>query len=343
MYRIKRSSLAIYLITIVVILAIIIFIEPENLIQSFFELELFGIFFLLILYLIDLLVRSYRWKLLLIAQGVEIPVRSLFLPVSSALAINLFTVARAGEAVRIFSLKRQYDTKYSDSLSSIVIEQVLSIIGLLIVVTGSLFLIGYSFQVGEGSQEIQLLLFVLFLVSVGFTIVIGLILIAPSPIYVILGLFPMFIRDKLISAYDAFIRGLKDLRTYPNLFLQSILASALIWILEGFMLYIITLSVFPSFGLSELPLVVAASCAGNITFIVPILPGAVGEYELVIALILSNSPLYEGFGATSVGFLDRIVKSAVLGILGGYATVKLGGTELLKYRDKFTEIKEENI
>jgi uncharacterized membrane protein YbhN (UPF0104 family) len=106
------------------------------------------------------------------------------------------------------------------------------------------------------------------------------------------------------------------------------------------MLYIIALSVFPTFGLAEIPLVIAASCAGNITFIVPILPGAVGQYEIVIAFILSNSPLYEGFGATSVGFLDRIIKSVILGILGGYATVKLGGTELLKHQAKFTNIKE---
>ena len=341
MTDIKKSSLVIYLITLAIIIIIVLFVEPENLIQSFLKLEFLGILILLSLYLIDLLIRSYRWKLLLIAQGVKVPFRSLFLPVSSALAINLFTIARAGEAVRVFSLKRSHNTKYSDSLSSIVIEQVLSIIGLLIVVTGSLFLIGYSFQVSEGSQEIQLLLIILFLISGGLTLLIGVILVNPNPVYRFLSYLPTFFQEKLTSVFTAFIRGLTDLRTYPSLLLQGIFTSVLVWVIEGLMLYVIALSVFPSFGLSELPLVIAASCAGNITFIVPILPGAMGEYEIVIAFILSNSPLYEGFGATSVGFLDRIIKSAILGVIGGYATVKLGGTELLRYRTKFASVKEE--
>ena len=119
MNGIKKSTVAIYLLTLAIIIAIVLFVDPKNLVLSLQHLELMGILLLVILYLFDLLVRSYRWKILLIAQGVKIPIRSLFLPVTSALAIHLFTIARAGEAVRVISLKQSHETKYSDSLSAL--------------------------------------------------------------------------------------------------------------------------------------------------------------------------------------------------------------------------------
>jgi uncharacterized protein (TIRG00374 family) len=341
MFENKNSSKLLYLATLIVLLIIIVFINPQNLIESFFQLGFLGIVLLVLFYIIDLIVRTYRWKLLLIAQGTQLPLSSLILPVCSALAINLFTIARAGETVRIISLKRNYEVKYSDSISSIVIEQVLSIIGLLIVVTGSLFFISFSFQTEESSRVIGQLIILLFLISGGGLLLIGIILMKPTFVYKMLGIFPEFLKDKLTSAFEAFIRGLTDLRTKPNLLFQAILTSAAIWAIEGVMLYIIALSILPSFTMTDLPWVIAASCVGNITFIIPILPGAMGEYEAVIALVLINSPHYIGTDATLVAFIDRVVKSLFLGIVGGYATLQLGGSELLRYRRDYADLSQE--
>jgi uncharacterized protein (TIRG00374 family) len=342
MARPKKSSLVIYTISIIILIILLIFINPENLIQNLLLLGVWGISILFILYFLDLFIRTYRWKLLLIAQGADIPIKSLLLPVCSALAINLFTIARAGEAVRILSLKRNHGTKYSDTLSSIVIEQVLSIIGLLVVTTGSLFLIGSSLQAGEGSQIIEQLILILFLSSGGGLLVLIIILIKPDIIYRILNKSPMVIRSKLTSAYEAFIRGIADLRSKPTLLLLGIVTSSLIWLIEGLMLYIISLSVFPTFSISDLPWVIAASCAGNITFIIPILPGAMGQYEVIIAFILSNSPNYPGSDATLIALIDRITKSFLLGIIGGYATLKLGGMEVIRFEQDYSKIGKDN-
>jgi uncharacterized protein (TIRG00374 family) len=340
----KKSSIAIYSISIIILLMILVFINPENLIQNLFDLGIWGLTILFVLYLIDLFIRTYRWKLLLIAQGVNIPVKSLILPVSSALAINLFTIARAGEAVRVFSLKRNHGTKYSDTLSSIVIEQVLSIIGLLIVTTASLFFIGNSLQAGEGSQLIEQLILILFLSSGGGLLGILIIVIKPDVIYKVLNKSPEVIRSKLTSAYEAFVRGISDLRSKPTLLFQGIITSSLIWLIEGLMLYVITLSVFTTFDLFDLPWVIAASCAGNITFILPILPGAIGQYEVIIAIVLFNSPNYPGTDAALVALIDRIAKSFLLAILGGYATLKLGGKEIIRFvADDANIDKEENM
>ena len=333
----EKSSHIIYAVTIVVLILIILFINPDNLIQSFLRLGILGVLLLVGLYILDLIIRTYRWKVLLIAQGEDISFQTLFLPVSSALAINLFTVARAGEAVRILSLKRSNNTKYSDSLSSIVIEQVLSIIGLLIVSTGSLFFISSSFKSGEDSEIIGQLIIILFLISLFSLALIGIILYSPDFIYRIINYLPNIIREKVKSVFEAFNRGLSDLRSHPSLLAQGIITSSFVWIIEGIMLFTIALSVFPTFNIIDLPWVITASCAGNITFILPILPGAMGQYEVIIAIILFNSPNYLGIDATLVAFIDRVAKSAMLGVIGGYATLRLGGMELLRYRTNITK------
>jgi uncharacterized membrane protein YbhN (UPF0104 family) len=129
----------------------------------------------------------------------------------------------------------------------------------------------------------------------------------------------------------------------------GILTSASIWLIEGIMLYVIAFLVFtPSlspeafFGLSNLPWVIAASCAGNVTFIVPILPGSIGTYEVVVALILMYSPDYPGTHATLIALIDRVAKSVILGFFGGYATIRLGGMEILRLRKDFSSIPNES-
>lgn len=346
-FREKLPSILIYTITIAVLILIIIFIQPQRIIEYFADLGIFGIFilsfFLLFLYVVDILIRIYRWQILLLVQGVKLPFKSLALPVASALTINLFTIARAGETIRMYALKRNYDTKYSDTLSSIVIEQVLSIVGLLLVITGSLFFIGSSLIHDENSEIILQLVVIIFLCSVLCLLILNLMMLRPKIFENIIHLFPSFIEKRLISAYQAFQTGLKGLREKPVHLSLGVITSASIWVIEGIMIYVIAITVFPILTLTDFPWVIAASCAGNITFIIPVLPGAIGEYEIVMALILANSPNYPGRDATLIAIIDRLAKSIMLTLFGGYATLRLGGREIIRLRkDLFTDAKNSN-
>ena len=345
--REKCPSILIYTITIAVLILIIIFIQPKRIIDYFTDLGLWGIiilsFFLLFLYIADMLIRIYRWQILLIVQGVELPFKSLVLPVASALAINLFTPARAGETIRMYALKRNHDTKYSDTLSSIVIEQVLSILGLLFVITGSLFFIGSSLIQVENSNIILQLVVIIFLCSITCLLILILMMLKPKIFENIIHLFPSFLEKRLISAYQAFQTGIQGLREKPVHLSLGVITSASIWVIEGIMIYVIAVTVFPILTLADFPWVIAASCAGNITFIVPVLPGAIGEYEIVLALILSNSPNYPGKDATLIAIIDRLAKSVMLALFGGYATLRLGGREMIRLRkDLFTNSRNSN-
>ncbi len=283
------------------------------------------------IYLLDLLVRAVRWKLLLRSQGVEIPVAQLLIPLTSALAINIFTIARAGETIRIYSLKRSHNVKLSDTLSTIILEQILSVIGLITVIIGSLILVG-GFFLSTSPSTIETSLIILgFLIILFILIIISLSLFFPQYVKRIINLFPQALAKPLLSIFTAFQKGVNDFRTKPLVLLVVILLSTSIWCFEGIMLYIITNSVL-NYSLSELGLIFLASSLGNLTFIIPILPGAMGEYEVVVALILSRSPNYQQAYATIVPLIDRILKSILLMIFGGYSTLRLGGTEVLRYR-----------
>ncbi len=341
-FREKLPSILIYTITIAVLIGIILFIGLQRLINYFTGLDFEGILMLVLLlfllYLVDMLIRIYRWQLLLNIQGVKLPYKSLTFPVVSALAINLFTIARAGEAIRMYALKRNYDTKYSDTLSSIVIEQVLSIVGLLFVIIGSLFFVGSALLQIENSEIILQLVLIIFLVSVFGLIILLLMMVKPGIIEKFFHIFPLFIEKKLDSAYQAFQAGIKGLRSQPLYLSLGIITSASIWVIEGIMIYVIAITVFPILTPIDFPYVIAASCVGNITFIIPILPGAMGQYEVILALVLINSPNYPGHDAALIAFIDRIAKSVMLGIFGGYATLRLGGKEIIRLRKDFFSV-----
>ena len=346
----KLISIIIYSVTLVVLLIILLYVQPITLINSILQLGFWGVLGLSIslisLYFVDMIIRTYRWKLLLLAQGVDLKVTKLFLPIVSALMINLSTIARAGEAVRMYSLKRNYNTKYSDTFSSIVIEQVLSIIGLLIVVTGTLFLLGNSLTSLNDSKIIQQLIILLFAFSFTGLVTLAVLIIFPGIGNTLIEFFPSFISERLQSVYNSFQNGLHDLRKKPNLLIIGIVTSASIWIIEGIMLYAIAFTVFPAhegyLNVIDIPWVIAASCAGNITFIIPILPGAMGEYEAVVAIILYGAPNYPGSGAVSIALIDRFAKTIMLALLGSYASLKLGGMEIFRIKKKFSSDGSEN-
>ncbi|MFW9853996.1 MAG: YbhN family protein [Candidatus Thorarchaeota archaeon] len=332
----RYYNFMIYALTFSVLFLLLLWINPETLVDKLFHLGIWVVLILIGLYLVDLIVRTYRWKVLLQAQGVDLPMKTLAPPIVSALAINLFTIARAGETVRLYVLKRYHDTRYADTFSSIVIEQVLSVMSLLIVITGSLVFIGGSLPQTSDYEALQTLIFLLFIIaSIGLCII-GILGWHPEIGLRFISIFPKFLETRLSSAYKSFILGISDLSSTPSLLIKGLVTSISIWLLEGVMLFAITTSVFPVVTLIDLPWTISASAAGNVTFFFPILPGSIGGYEVMVAFVLINAPNYPGTFATLIAVIDRVMKTFILGILGGYSIIKLGGNELIRVSKDLT-------
>lgn len=302
---------------------------------SITRLGFIGFSLIIIIYLFDLLLRTVRWQILLKNQGYSsksIPLKTLFFPISASLIINLFTIARAGEISRMYILKKEKGVTYSDSLSTIAMEQSLSIFGLLVIVLMGLTSIGNTLiQDLDDASSINLLVIIFSILSIVLLLFLVFIMLYPDLFTKIISFFPKSIGYRINRLFLSFYKGLVNFKTKKVQLFFALILSTGIWFIEGILLYIIASSLFPIVTFIDLPWIIAASCLGNITFILPILPGAIGEYEVIVSIILLTSPSHLS-DVGVVAFIDRIVKTLVLGILGIPTIIKFGGKELLSLK-----------
>lgn len=90
----------------------------------------------------------------------------------------------------------------------------------------------------------------------------------------------------------------------------------------------------------EFQVALFASALGNLNFLFPILPGAALQYDLFLAFILSLSHYYDGSFAISVALTDRLIKTALLAVLGVFSLTKLGSNTLTVIRKKTDDVQK---
>ena len=280
-------------------------------------------------------------------QGIKnIGLKNLLAPMFSSSLLNLVTPARAGDAVRLYALKKNNNIRYSIGLSVILVEQIITLFTLLIVGFGALLLIiatGIA-AVSNGNnftelQEIliDLLPLLTIVYLVGTVGIIFLIFFDARKFIPLMKKFPIpeKITDKGADFLNTFGEGAKSLKQNPIHLLLAIVVSSSIWIIEGLMLWLFSIALIHSNF--EFEIALFASVMGNITFILPLLPGSVGTYEVLVGSFITLSQFYSQ-DALIIALVDRGVKTATLLILGGYATMVLQ-SQRLKRKEILDEAK----
>jgi len=85
-----------------------------------------------------LLIKAYRWKLLLRLQGIDYPFKETFLVYVGSIYVGLITPGRIGEYAKIFYVKHDKDISIGKAFSSVLADRFLDFIFLLIIaVVGS--------------------------------------------------------------------------------------------------------------------------------------------------------------------------------------------------------------
>jgi uncharacterized protein (TIRG00374 family) len=338
MKSIKLKQTLTIAFTTIIIVFMILFITPEKFLDSLVSIPLEIIIILVILVIADMLARTVRWWILLIAQNSRVPLTSLINPMLSSSFLNVIFPARAGEIVRLYSLKKNNDIPYSAGLSVIVVEQVVNLLSLVLVATlalGSIFLSGTSLsnEIAEQLLPLGLLGFISGLIGITLLFIID-----PIKFKFLFSFLPENIQEKGIKLLKQLSIGLNSLRGNILLLSSALGVSMLVWIFEGIMIWLLATEIISQS--SEFSVSLFASTMGNITFIFPILPGAVGQYEIVLALVLTISQYYdpELGGAATIPLIDRIIKTVVLAIIGGYATLALGVKDI--FREEQEELDE---
>ena len=322
-------------------ISIFLFINPQQYINTLLSFNLVFLGIILLSLLFDLFLRISRWWILLQSQEHQLPFKALVYPMFGAILIILLMPGRFGDLIRLHALKDPYDVSYSAGLSVIVVEQVINLLGLVLVVSFSFGLIIFE-GIKLNSTIINYLVPIAFVISLITVLGISLIFIIDvKKFFFLFRLFPAKIQIRVSRLLNTFDFCLKTIKKRKNIFWIALDFSFTIWTLEGIDLWLITLSIINSNF--EFAIALCASAIGNLNFLFPILPGAIGQYEGFVSVILLLSPYYQNHNSVSVAFTDRVIKTFLLGILGSYSISKLGSDtiDLIRKKDSDIEILEE--
>jgi len=214
---------------------------------------------------------------------------------------NLVVPARLGDFVRVFILKHEYDTTYSEGISSVVVERVFDVVT--VAILGAIALI-----------------FILNVPPVYYTIIL-LPLVAGVIFFIVLFcLGRCSAENKYIQILLTMLHEIKR----ASLSLRSILvlgfSSIIIWLLDIF----VCVSVIMMFEqLIPFAVVVLAVVIGNLVKAVPITPGGIGTYEISLAIIFGLAGVSPAI-ATLIAVIDHLIKNLVT-LAGGIVSIYFFG------------------
>ncbi|GAB6285545.1 MAG: lysylphosphatidylglycerol synthase transmembrane domain-containing protein [Methanoregula sp.] len=241
--------------------------------------------------------RGWRYHYILASLTYNVPVIVATACIFVSQTVNLVVPARLGDFVRIFILKHDYNTSYSEGISSIVVERVFDIV--------TVALLG-----GVA------LLFIPNVPSWFYTVIF-------VPLLIGIAFFVFLVFSGKLTTQNKYIRiiltMLEEIRR-ASLTLKSIVvlsvSSIVIWLLD----VLVCLSVVMMFQ-QQIPfaVVLLAIVIGNLVKAVPLTPGGVGTYELSLAFT------FELYGvAPAIAFLiaviDHLIKNIVT-LVGGVISI----------------------
>lgn len=214
---------------------------------------------------------------------------------------NLVIPARLGDFVRVFILRHEYNTTYSEGVSSIVVERVFDIVT--VAILGAVALV-----------------FVLDVPPIYYTIIL-----IPLVAGIIFFIFLFCLGG--CSSENKYIRILLTMLheiKRASLSLRSIIilgvSSIIIWLLD----ILVCVSVVMMFE-QQIPfaVVVLAVVIGNLVKAVPITPGGIGTYEISLAIIFGLAGVSPAI-STLIAVIDHLIKNLVT-LAGGIVSVYFFG------------------
>ena len=264
------------------------------------SLELIVPAYLLIAILICLaawVLRGWRYHSILKSLGYSIGVLISTACIFVSQTVNLIVPARLGDFVRVFILKHDYNTTYSEGVSSLVVERVFDIFTVAL-----LGAISVLFVLNAPSWFYTIIVIPL-LAGIGFFIFL-----------LFIGKFST--TNRYIGIILTMLQEIRkaSLSTKAIVLLGS--SSIVIWLLD----ILVCFSVVLMFG-QEIPfaVIVLAIVIGNLVKAVPLTPGGIGTYEFSLAatfLLVGVAPAI----ATLIAVIDHLIKNLVT-LAGGIVSI----------------------
>jgi len=241
--------------------------------------------------------RGWRYHIILknLNYSVSVAVSTACIFVSQT--VNLIVPARLGDFVRVFILKHEYQTTYSEGVSSLIVERVFDIFTIALLGAVSVF-------------------FVLNVPPWFYTVIL-----LPIVAGVIFFMFLLFMgkfssKNRYIAIFLTMLHEIKR----ASLSLKAVVllggSSMVIWLLD----VLVCVAVVMMFQ-QQIPfaVIVLAIVIGNLVKAVPLTPGGVGTYEISLAITFGIAGVDPAV-ATLIAVIDHLIKNLVT-LAGGIVSI----------------------
>lgn len=245
--------------------------------------------------------RGWRYKLILNGLGIGPSLGFSMACIFVSQTANLVIPARLGDIVRVFLLKHQYETTYSQGISSIAVERIYDILTVALI-----GLVSIPFFLNFPNEYYALIVVPL----VG------------GAVFFVVLLFAGRIRSKN-RIVGIILQMLDEIRTV-SLSLRAMLllggVSIVIWLVDIAVCIFVVLMFHAPLDVASVALAIVI---GNLVKAVPITPGGLGTYEFTVAAILQRGGIPQ-VTATLIAFIDHLIKNMVT-LIGGVISVYVFG------------------
>lgn len=246
--------------------------------------------------------RGFRYRAILHGLSIWSTITFATASIFISQTANLVIPARLGDLVRVFILKHEYSTTYSQGISSLLVERIFDVVTVALL---GLISVLFVLDVPQWFYTVIVIPLVAGIVFFALLIVAG--------------------RFQTKNRYIEMVLTMLDEVRSVSLNLRSLLvlgiSSIVIWILDAMVCMAVVL-------MFEQPLdpiiVILAIVIGNLIKTVPLTPGGMGIYEVAVAGVfvgLGGMPLAT---ATLIAVIDHLIKNLITAI-GGAISIYLCG------------------
>ena len=332
----KKKIIGLIVVSIILIIAMIFIADPRKLFNILSKVNLQIIIYVVLLYLINIVFKAFRWHLLINSSGKSVSFSKNISFLMIGLMVNNTTPGRiAGEPVRVHLLNSRANVSVGRGLATIFAERIMDLI-----ILTTMALIGLIFILPLiPSSDIQILL-IPFLIVI-FAIV-GLLYIVLHPtlldkiIRFFVNIFNRITKDKWSDKLEksresftsSFKKGFNEILKTKKYGILCMFLTVLIWLNEAFRIYLILLAL-PGVSVSSFGSVLIASSAATLFGIA--LPGGALNAAL-IAMVFTATGI-EVASATTAGIL-AIMTSIWLSVPLGIIAMFIVGLKIDKLAKK---------
>jgi uncharacterized membrane protein YbhN (UPF0104 family) len=212
--------------------------------------------------------------------------------------VNLIVPARLGDFVRVFILKHEFNTSYSEGVSSLVVERVFDIFS--VAFLGALSLL-FVLNAPPWFTTLIIVPLVAGVIFFAFLLFVGKFSSGNKYVVVVLN---MLHEIKRVSLN---IKSITVLGT----------SSIIIWLLDILVCYAVVRMFEQQI---PFPIIVLAIVIGNLVKAVPLTPGGMGTYELSLAITFGLAGGVSATAATLIAVIDHLIKNLVT-LAGGVISI----------------------